>query len=363
MPKIHRLPIFVARDVFIAMVLLTFVAAASFAQAPAKPDTASAKRKLLVVAVMPLSAQGEEESSAKILTEALADEILRLRKTRVMERSQMETILKEQGFQQSGACDKTDCAVEVGRILGIDRMVVGSIGKLGTTHTLSLRALDVATGEVVASTRKSFKGEIDLALTEMIPISARELVSAMSGQKMVELESPETPMAEVKVFTDPRDDQKYEYVRIGSLDWMTRNMNYHVSDYHAWCYDAAPANCGFLGRLYTWDKANLACPPEWHLPSARNWDEFIAILGGSEKAGAYLRAPKGSRDNSLFKARPAGFRDQDGNFMGNGSFAIWWTSTDSDSAQAYARSLDFGTGSTTIDAAPKAEGHSVRCVR
>jgi len=361
MPNFHRLPILVVR--FASLVLTLFVAP-SIAQAATRPDTVSARKKPVVLAVLPLSAQGEDASSAKILTEALADEILRLRKTRVMERSQMESILKEQGFQQSGACDKAECAVEVGRILGIDRLVVGSIGKLGNTHTLSVRALDVATGEVLASSRKSFKGEIDLALTEMVPLAARELVAALSGQKLSDLEgNQDAPLAEIHVYTDPRDDQKYEYVRIGSLDWMTRNMNYHVSDFHAWCYDDAPANCGFLGRLYTWDKATLACPSDWRLPSSNDWEAFLTVLGGSEKAGNYLRAPKGSRDNSLFRARPAGFRDPEGTFMGNGSFAIWWTSTDSDTGTAYARSLDFGTGAVTLDTASKATGHSVRCVR
>src|ERR1035437_4409249 len=86
----------------------------------------------------------------------------------IMERSQMEKILKEQGFQQSGVCDGTDCALAMGKILSIDRMVVGSLGKLGESFTLSVRAVDVGTGEVLGSARRMRKGAIDDVIADLL---------------------------------------------------------------------------------------------------------------------------------------------------------------------------------------------------
>ena len=56
------------------------------------PNTPSA-------AVMPLSGQGIDATSSTIVTDALVDELMKTGSVRMMERSQMEAILKEQGFQ------------------------------------------------------------------------------------------------------------------------------------------------------------------------------------------------------------------------------------------------------------------------
>jgi hypothetical protein len=154
-------------------VILVLVACASlFAQTSAK--------KLPLVAVMPLTAQGVDSASAQVVSDVLSNELLRTGKVRVMERSQMEKILKEQGFQQSGSCDGSECAVEMGKLLSIDKMVVGSLGKLGGSYSLSLRAVDVDTGEIVGSTQKMQRGEIDEVSANLIPGAAKELALALN---------------------------------------------------------------------------------------------------------------------------------------------------------------------------------------
>lgn len=351
---------FLPGRVLLAALLLLAGSAVSSPEVTRVDTSKSVKQRSL--AVLPLAAQGVDASAAKVLTDALADELLRLRRARVMERSQMENILKEQGFQQSGACDGSECAVEVGRILGIDLMVVGTLGKIGNTYTLSVRAVDVATSEVLASARRSIRGEIDVLFTEMLPVLAKELLGGVvSGAAS----SPDRGISTVvlETFVDPRDDQRYQHVRIGQLDWMLRNMNYRVSQYASWCYEDAPGNCGFLGRLYTWDKAELACPTGWRLPTDEEWARLAEDLGGKDKAGALMRSAKGAKDNSLFRAKAAGFRDPEGHYLGIGAFSLWWTSTETDSVSAKSWGLDFSGNSIDSGDALKANGYSVRCVR
>lgn len=127
------------------------------------------------VAVMPLVPQGVDSTSSMIVTDALIDELMKTSSVRVLERSQMESILKEQGFQQSGACDGSECAVQIGKLLSIDRIVVGSLGRLGNSYTLSTRIVNVETGEITASSRQQQKGEIDAVTTGLVPTVAREL--------------------------------------------------------------------------------------------------------------------------------------------------------------------------------------------
>lgn len=142
------------------------------------------------VAVMPLVPQGVDSNSSMIITDALIDELMKTSSVRVLERGQMDRILKEQGFQQSGACDGSECAVQIGKLLSIDRIVVGSVGKLGNSYTLSTRIVDVETGEITASSRQQQKGEIDAITTGLVPQVARELSGGFGMGKTAEAPAP-----------------------------------------------------------------------------------------------------------------------------------------------------------------------------
>ena len=102
------------------------------------------------IAILELTGSGIDSSNLRALTEKLSYELLATDSFSVLERSEMAMILKEQEFQQTGCTDAT-CAVEVGQLLNVDEMVVGSVNKLGSLYTIMLRSLNVGTGEVVRS--------------------------------------------------------------------------------------------------------------------------------------------------------------------------------------------------------------------
>ena len=77
----------------------------------------------------------------------------------LLERGKMDEVLKEQGFQQTG-CVTSECAVEVGNMLGVQQMIGGSIGKVGSIYTVSARVIDVQTGEVLKSANYDHIGDI-----------------------------------------------------------------------------------------------------------------------------------------------------------------------------------------------------------
>ncbi len=96
----------------------------------------------------------------------------------VLERGQMDDILDEQGFQQTG-CTTTECAVEMGELLNVEKMISGSIGKLGQTYTIDLSLIDVKTARIEKSFFRDFKGEIDGLLNLMQVISNQ--IAEISG--------------------------------------------------------------------------------------------------------------------------------------------------------------------------------------
>ena len=102
------------------------------------------------LAVMDLEALDVSSSARRALSDRLRNELFNSGRFAVMERNKMDEILKEQGFQQTG-CTNDECIIEAGRLLGVDRMIAGSIGKVGTIFTVSLRMIDIETGRIMLS--------------------------------------------------------------------------------------------------------------------------------------------------------------------------------------------------------------------
>lgn len=157
--------------------------------------TLPTKERLPVVAITSLDAkEGVTSGEAAVIADNLAVQLQQSGVFRVMERSQMEQILKEQSFQQSGACDGSQCAVEMGKLLGIDRMVIGSIGKVGTVYSLSLRLVDVGSGEALRTTAHNRKGGIEDVLTDLLPLAVADLTGKPAP---VVAKAPEAPVVPV----------------------------------------------------------------------------------------------------------------------------------------------------------------------
>jgi len=177
---------------------LLFVGSLPLIAAPSmSTDSIQAPHHQSTAAVLPLSAQGVDSTTVSVLTDALANELYKSGTMQVMERSQMSTILKEQGFQQSGFCDQSECALQMGKLLGIEQIVVGSVGKIGNTYTVSLRLVSVHTGEILASSTKIQRGLIDDLLSQTIPLATKELI----GKNITS--EPEQGKADLFVTTDP----------------------------------------------------------------------------------------------------------------------------------------------------------------
>jgi hypothetical protein len=110
----------------------------------------------------------------KALTNRLRNEVQRLN-VAVMERSKMNEILTEQGFANSELCNASLCAVEVGKMIGVNRVIVGSIAEVGSIFTVSARIVDVETTEILKTVDKEFSS-IEQVLTKGMREVALELL-------------------------------------------------------------------------------------------------------------------------------------------------------------------------------------------
>ncbi len=135
-------------------------------------------------AVIDLEGRGISTIEAATLTDRMRSELVKTGAVTVVERGQMQQILGEQDFQLTG-CTSDECAVEIGQMLGVTKMVAGSIGKIGSTYTVDLRNIDVATGAILTTMTRNYRGEIDGLLTQIERISW-ELVGLVHPDELLE---------------------------------------------------------------------------------------------------------------------------------------------------------------------------------
>ena len=126
------------------------------------------------VAILDFEGRGINQMEAATLTDRLMSEMVNTDAVILVERNQMNEILQEQGLQQAG-CTSSECAAEVGALLGVQNMVSGAFGKLGNTYTVDAKMFSVETGATIRSSSKTHKGDVD-GLLVIIEIVAWELV-------------------------------------------------------------------------------------------------------------------------------------------------------------------------------------------
>jgi hypothetical protein len=174
-----------ARLVAFVVAVLVLTDRAAWAEVtPAAPSQSTReliRARLPVVAVATLESRGVGVNEAGVIADNLAAKLQQSGKFRVMERAQMEQILKEQSFQQSGTCDQGDCAMQMAKILGLDRIIIGSVGLVGSTFSFNLRLVDVATGEALRTSARNKKGSIDDVLTDLVPQAVLDLTETPSS--------------------------------------------------------------------------------------------------------------------------------------------------------------------------------------
>jgi len=128
------------------------------------------------LAVLDFEGRNISQGEALTLTDRFRNEIIKTNKYTIVERTEMEEILKEQGFQQTG-CTSNECVVEVGALLGVQQMISGSIGKVGDIFTVSVRIIDIQTGKILKTTDYDIRGNISEMLTKGMREVALKLVT------------------------------------------------------------------------------------------------------------------------------------------------------------------------------------------
>ncbi len=193
---------------------------------------------------------------------------------------------------------------------------------------------------------------------------------------------------------DARDSNIYKTVLIGSQCWFKENLRAtffrngdtipNFTDGLTWGSLSTGAYCNYdndtnkantYGKLYNWftiNESSKLCPEGWHVPTDIEWTALTDYLGGERIAGNKLKeagtahwvVSTGATDESGFTALPGGYRTYfDGSFTDIGFFGYWWTATEDNDSNAWARSIFTINSDVSRIYYDKTLGFSVRCLK
>jgi hypothetical protein len=128
------------------------------------------------LAILDLEANGVSPSLAAILTERLNQFFYDQRRYRLVERNHLQKVLREQSFQHSGLCGES--CTELGKLLGVRQLMLGSVSKVGNLYSLNLRLVDVTNGQI----RGMVSGECRCSEEEFVTRLSRQVAGELLSQ-------------------------------------------------------------------------------------------------------------------------------------------------------------------------------------
>ncbi len=108
----------------------------------------SAAEAKQAIAIMDFQPKGSDASSASIVSDLFRDFIVSHNRFIVVDRASMQSILQEQNLQQELSCSSEECAVNLGKILGVTNIVIGTLGKLGNVSIISARMVNIENAKI-----------------------------------------------------------------------------------------------------------------------------------------------------------------------------------------------------------------------
>ncbi|MBI5068649.1 MAG: hypothetical protein HZB56_10450 [Deltaproteobacteria bacterium] len=133
------------------------------------------------VAVMEIRALGTEAHKAELLSEVALTEASGLERFEIIGRSDIASMI---GFEQQkkvlGCADDSSCLAEIGGALGVDQVLVGSLGRLGALYRVDLKLVDAKKARVLARFGESVEGNEE-KLVATVQRGVRALLAPLLG--------------------------------------------------------------------------------------------------------------------------------------------------------------------------------------
>ena len=121
-----------------------------------KAETRKRMQDLPLVTVMDFSIENISKAEGFLIVDLIISSLFNTGRFRVLDRSQRDNILKEMEFSFADYTDESS-QIEIGKLLAADKIVVGSVGKVGNRFILNTKLIDVKTGVTMSTAYNIFE--------------------------------------------------------------------------------------------------------------------------------------------------------------------------------------------------------------
>jgi hypothetical protein len=133
------------------------------------------------IAVMDFRNDGVPNSTAIIITDIIRTEMINSGEFVLVERKQLDIILREQGLQKK-VCTDEACAVQIGKLILAQKILIGTVVKLGKTTMINGRIVDVESG--IAEFGEQQESAQDEELFATAALFTKRLIARIQGKSL-----------------------------------------------------------------------------------------------------------------------------------------------------------------------------------
>ncbi|MEK6794017.1 MAG: CsgG/HfaB family protein [Spirochaetota bacterium] len=135
--------------------------------------------KKVRVGVLDFKANSVAAMETTLVNDIFRNELVDSGKYDVLDRKNMQSIMSEQEFQQTG-CTDSECAVKLGKMLNMEYMINGVLAKTSGKYFLSVEMISVESSKIEKTARVQFES------MDKLEKAIVELVEGLTGEKKPE---------------------------------------------------------------------------------------------------------------------------------------------------------------------------------
>ncbi len=122
---------------------------------PTPPPAAPTKNiSIAVIRFKTLNKEAQDISLGELVSETFTSALVNSRNFKIIEREQLDKLVKEMEMGQTGFIETTD-AVEIGKMLQADAIITGSVALLGGQIQLNARIIEIESAYVISADTKT----------------------------------------------------------------------------------------------------------------------------------------------------------------------------------------------------------------
>jgi len=136
---------------------------------PATKPSSRTTKKFTHLGFFNLEAHGVEKKVANLVSDVILSELGIIPDCIVIGSKEIDTMMGFEEKRQLAGCTDNSCMIAIGGALGVDKLILGSVGKLGNTYMINLKLLNINTAKLEKMFQKRLAGGKEEDFLDIIP--------------------------------------------------------------------------------------------------------------------------------------------------------------------------------------------------